>query len=65
MVILGVDDMIRIKSKEWEDNNTAYSEKCISFLGIPLFKRTDCSTNNDIVNSLKVKKVNKVKGFQQ
>lgn len=57
--------MIRIKSKEWEDNNTAYSEKCISFLGIPLFKRTDCSTNNEIVNSLKIKKVNKVKGFQQ
>lgn len=65
MVILNVGNMIRIKSKEWEDNNIAYSEKCISFLGIPLFKRTDCSTNNDIVNSLKIKKLNKVKGFQQ
>ena len=65
MVILNAGNMIRIKSKEWEDNNIAYSEKCISFLGIPLFKRTDCSTNSNIVDSLKVKKINRVKGFQK
>lgn len=57
--------MIKVLSKEYTKRGIAYHEHVVSLFGIPLFKRTDCSTNSDIVNSLKAKKINKVKGFQQ
>lgn len=56
--------MIKIKASEWEENNTAYSKKCITFLGIPVFKREDTTTQQDVVNSLKQRKINKIKGFR-
>lgn len=56
--------MIKIKASEWEENNTAYSKKCITFFGIPVFKREDTTTQQDVVNSLKQRKINKIKGFR-
>lgn len=56
--------MIKIVAKEYEKEGIAYSEKAVSFFGIPVFKRIDATTNKDVVFTLKNKPINKVKGFK-
>lgn len=56
--------MIKIIVKEYEKEGTAYCEKVVSFFGIPIFKRIDATTNKDVVNNLKYKQINKIKGFK-
>ena len=57
--------MIYIETKEYSRNNKAIHEIIVNIFNIPIFKRIDTTTHNDVINALCNKnKIKEVKGFK-
>jgi hypothetical protein len=58
--------MIKISINEYVKQGIAIREKIALFLGIPIYKYVETTTNADIIASLtKINKPKKVKGFHE